>query len=443
MTYLATEMLLYLLSAAIIGLVLGWLIWGSGQRRKLRALRHDLMATIEAEREAHHETKLLLDDAENATREAVEEAKADAKRSLAELRQTVDAERQAAQEAYTALEKMRAEMDEAVQAGQASGQEAVDQAMRAANAEKAAAADAIAKEAQSRAQIEELRLLIGAEKLAAESARSELARTRAEMEAKLNAERAAHEQAKLALDDIRSTLSRTLGPAALDLAGTAGNGDAGSPPASEATGWNGDAGRTDRTGPGTAGGRSSSFSMMTDMATAGEALNNPDLDEADIEDREEMNLDLSPTIDTEPAQEPDPAVTTDSDMDETVEVVDPAPPPPSDRIELRPLPLDSAKPERPAMFLDRQPDDVDDLQKIDGISLEIERRLHSAGCYLYRQLAELSPKDIDWLASEIGVTTYQIAADRWVEQAKSLNTNDESEKGTIFLQEKDRENAAG
>ncbi|MGI9504952.1 MAG: hypothetical protein ACR2RE_18055, partial [Geminicoccaceae bacterium] len=61
MTYLATEMLLYLLSTALIGLVLGWLIWGSRQRRKLGQLRADLMGALESERAAHQEVRIALD----------------------------------------------------------------------------------------------------------------------------------------------------------------------------------------------------------------------------------------------------------------------------------------------------------------------------------------------------------------------------------------------
>ena len=85
---------------------------------------------------------------------------------------------------------------------------------------------------------------------------------------------------------------------------------------------------------------SSPFSMMTDMAAAGEALNNPDLDEADIEDREDPSLDLSSTIEAEPV----PAL--DLGIQEAVEVVDPSPQPSPERIELKPLPIEPASHER-------------------------------------------------------------------------------------------------
>ena len=346
MTYLATEMLLYLLAAAVIGLVLGWLIFGLGSGRKLSALRGNLMATVEMEREAHQETKRLLDDAQGKMGEAVTAARADADRSLAELKKTVDAERLAAKETEAELERMRGEMEEALQQGRTSGQEAIDQAMHAANAEKAAASLAMAKEAQLRAQLEELRLLIGAEKLAAESARSELKKLRADMQAKLEAERAAGEQAKIALDDIQSTLARTLGPVALgiteqdvDASTAAISGDGARPLSlgrSQAEGVAGSSSGRDNPSP---------FSMMTDMAAAGEALNNPDLYEADIEDREDPSLDLSSTIESGSASLPE------FEAQEEVEVVDPTPPPAApERIELKSLPMKPTSQELPPII---------------------------------------------------------------------------------------------
>lgn len=438
MTYLATEMLLYLLSAAVIGIVLGWMIWGAGRRQKIGAMRRDLMTMVESEKTAHRETKRQLDDAEAKRAEAVEVAKADANRSLAELRQTVDAERLSAREAQIELERVRAEKEEAIQEGRASGQEAVDQAMHAANAEKAAAAEALARETQSRAQIEELRLLIGAEKLAAESARAELQQMRTNMQAELETERSVHGQAKIALEDIRSTLARTLGAGALDFTAKSGDASAASSPGNGAD--QGDQGRS-RPAAMSAGdperSQPASFIARTDMAAAGDALNNPDLDEADIEDREDLRLDLSSTIQSEP------------EPGETAEDVDPPPllpPPIPDRIQLsRPLPVEPARTGRPATFSDRRPDDVDDLKAIDGISPELERRLHDNGCYRYRQLADLAQRDIDWLARSIGVTASQIAADRWVEQAKGLRLADRAvtDDEPAIVDPVDRENAAG
>ena len=406
MTYLATEMLLYLLSTMVIGLILGWLIWGAGRRRKLDGLRSDLVAVIEQEKVAHHQTRLSLDEAETKSQKAIEAARAEAGRSLAELSESLDTERSAAEEARAELEQVRAGMEETIQEGRASVQATIDQAMETANAERSAASEAMTREAQSRAQIEELRLLIGAEKLAAESARSELEQTRASMQAELETERVAHEQARNALNDIRSTLARTLGSGALDLPG--GNA---SDAAADTTGeFTRAASMT--TSPPAGRGMTTPFSMMTDMAAAGDALNNPDLDEADIEDQEGVSLDLSATI--EKNTDPDSIA---------------FPSPTSDPIER----------ERPAIFQDQSPDDGDDLQAIDGIDPEIERSLHDSGCYRYSQLADLTSEDIAWLAEEIGLSSDQVASDCWVEQAKSLR----SEAEAALTASDDRQNATG
>lgn len=389
MTYLATEMLLYLLSTGVIGLILGWLIWGVGRRRKLNAQRSTLNSMIEQEKTAHHQTRLLLDDAESKAEKALQTAKADARRSLAGLQERFDTERDSAEEARDELQQMRAGMEKAVEEERASVRATVDEAMKTADTEKAAAFEATAREAQSRAQIEELRLLIGAEKLAAESARTELDGIRSRMQAKLDAERAAHEQARTALNDIQSTLARTLSSGALDPA----DGNAGA--------FAENAGSANVETPVAA-----PFNLMADIKTADDGLNDPDLDAADIEDREEVGLGLPSTIET----------------NTTPETSDQAFASPPEPIGLRYLPSTSDERQRPAIFLDQRPDDVEDLQAIDGISPEIERRLHACGCYRYGQLADLASDDITWLAEETGLSSYQIAADRWVEQAKSLRS---------------------
>ncbi|MEM7043642.1 MAG: hypothetical protein AAF543_12600 [Pseudomonadota bacterium] len=405
MTYLATEMLFYLAAAAVIGFVMGWLIWGLGQRRKLQALRSDLTVMVDAEREAHQQTRLSLDQADAQAKVAIQAAKA-------------EAERDAARQAKAAIDRAEAEIANAVERGRAANQDVVDEALKTANAEKAAASEALAREAQSRAQIEELRLLIGAEKLAAESARAELEEARSTMQGSLDAERAAHQQAKTALDDIRSTLAKTLGSAALGLAGDSGQATVPS---------TGNAGGIDGFKPTQE--PKAAFGMMTDIAAAGEALNNPDLDEADIEDREDLSLDLSSPIDVEP----------DVEMGDNVE---PLPSTANDRIELRPQANGQEQTDRPTVFLDQRPDDVDDLQAIDGIDPDVERRLHENGCYHYHQLAGLMPTDIDWLASKIGLSSDRIAAEAWVDQAKKLGQKAESDKGAIFFSSEDRRNAA-
>lgn len=402
MTYLATEMLLYLLAAAVIGLVLGWLFWG-GRGRQLKTLHSDL----EAAEAAHRETKFRLDGADAQTRTAIQKVKVEMNKSLAELKHTVEAERIATKQAEAALGQLRADVEIAKRKSRATNQEALDLANQAAFAERAAAAEAHAKEAQSRAQLEELRLLVGAEKLAAESARAELSEARASMEAKLEAEREHHKQAKIALDDIRSTLARTFGEGALTLGGGLAT-SAGLQGLSATDGGSADDNPTEEA---SVSADMTSFQVEADrpaavMTDTGADLD--DLDEADIEDWEDDSLDLPPTID--PNLE-----TPEADI---------AAPAKLERVELRPIMDEPAKAQRPTILFDRQPDDIDDLKAIVGISEDLERRLHQLGLYHYRQLASFSQQDVDWLARSIDVTPYQIMADRWVEQAKDLQHQD-------------------
>ena len=277
--------------------------------------------------------------------------------------------------------------------------------------------------------------MIGAEKLAAESARNELEETRSSLRAELETERAAHEQAKIALNDIRSTLARTLGAGALDLAGDGGNAQDQPSPAGAIFGQPEDSSRANGlTGPSAVA--ATAFNMMTDMTAAGDALNNPDLDEADIEDREGVSLDLPSTIDGVEMQ-------TDLEKEESDSADDDAA---SSQQPLggmfRPLSTETLERKRPTAFLDQRPDNVDDLLAIDGISPEIEGRLNDCGCYQYGQLADLTSEDVAWLAEEIGLSSFQIAADRWVEQAKELSVDNGIEDKQAIVEPIDRQNAA-
>ncbi|MEM8949645.1 MAG: hypothetical protein AAGC99_09965 [Pseudomonadota bacterium] len=431
MTYLATEMLLYMLSTALIGLILGWMIWGLGQRRRLRGLRDELTAVIEQEKDAHDQTRKFLEESEANGKKALKAAALDANRSMNELKETIEAERLSVRDVQSELESVRAGIDATIEADRASVQANIDQAIETANAERAAASEAMAKEAQSRAQIEELRLLIGAEKLAAENARAELEDMRRSLSAELETERTAHEQAKIALNDIRSTLARTLGASTFDVAGDGGAAQDTSSSANavfgqaeeaeQANGLNGSSARA-----------ATAFNMMTDVAAAGDALNNPDLDEADIEDREGVSLDLPSTIET---------VEMPAEGDHGGD--DSAPPKPPHGGMFRPTPTEAIERKRPMAFLDQRPDDIDDLLAIDGISPEIEGRLHDCGCYRYDQLADLSTEDIAWLADEIGLSSFQIASDRWIEQAKALGPEKDAKDDHEVVEESDRQNATG
>lgn len=427
MIYLATEIVLYLLAAAFIGLFCGWVIWGVGRRKQFRAIRENLASSLDSEMAAHQETRLALADADDRLKIAVEQAKTDAVRSLGELKPMIEDERKRADTAEAELAVLRGEFEEATRQGKASDQSAIDDALRAANVEKAAAAAALAKEAQSRAQIEELRLLIGAEKLAAENARSELAQMSAGMQAELDAERALHQKAKHALHDIRSTLAKTFGEEAANMvAGTASvadNARVESPEETKASGI-------------TLGqqGKATAVNMMTDIAAAGDALNNPDHDEADSEDREDLGLDLSPNVTLGSETTLNVEVSKNADEDDVQIRAVP------DRIELRPVPGTPVTLSRPSSLLTERPDDADDLQRIEGITEDIEERLNQNGCYYFRQLADMTESDLDWLAQAIQVNADQISDDRWIDQAKSLSPDHESTDNLKLVELPDRTN---
>jgi len=418
-TYLATEMLLYLLSTALIGFVLGWLIWGIGQRRKISRLRADLVGALESERASHQEVRIALDSAEAKTKKAVRAAESSADRALGDMQQAVETERMKTEEAESALNQMRMNLEETIQQSRVSGQQALNQAMQAVESEKAMAADAIAKEAQSRAQNEELRLLIGTERRAAETARAELEDYRADMQALMGAERDEHRRAKIALADIRSALTRTLGADTLSAIVDDGPGEHSQSDPAAALSFKEDSSPIPS-------------NPETNRGVVDEALDAPTLDEIDIEDREDPDLTLPPTIET--ALEPGP----DVEPSNGIELVDP-PSQPGETIELKPVQAELIGLNRPALFNEQRSDNVDNLQAIEGIGSEIERRLHENGCYRYRQLAELTSDDMDWLAQAIDVPPYQINADRWIEQAKTLQSGPGHDGA--YSNSADRENA--
>lgn len=66
------------------------------------------------------------------------------------------------------------------------------------------------------------------------------------------------------------------------------------------------------------------------------------------------------------------------------------------------------------------PDDADNLQVIDGIDSMVERRLHAAGIYRFKQLAQLTPDDVYLLNEIIEFFPGRIQRDNWVGQAKTL-----------------------
>lgn len=75
----------------------------------------------------------------------------------------------------------------------------------------------------------------------------------------------------------------------------------------------------------------------------------------------------------------------------------------------------------PGGLLSERPTETDRLQAISGIGPVIERVLNGLGIYRFRQLARLTPDNIEWLASRIGWFPQRIQRDDWVGQARRLH----------------------
>jgi len=75
---------------------------------------------------------------------------------------------------------------------------------------------------------------------------------------------------------------------------------------------------------------------------------------------------------------------------------------------------------RPATLFDRRPDVVDDLKEVKGIGPVMERILNENGCYHFKQLANFSKRDIEWISAALGSFPDRIERDDWVSQAQTL-----------------------
>lgn len=75
---------------------------------------------------------------------------------------------------------------------------------------------------------------------------------------------------------------------------------------------------------------------------------------------------------------------------------------------------------KPATLFDRRPDIVDDLKEVKGIGPVMEGILNENGCYHFKQLANFSSRDIEWISAALGSFPDRIARDEWVDQAQTL-----------------------
>ena len=72
------------------------------------------------------------------------------------------------------------------------------------------------------------------------------------------------------------------------------------------------------------------------------------------------------------------------------------------------------------------PSDIDELKRIKGIGPVIERTLNDLGIYQFKQIAEFSRDNIDWVEGYLSFPG-RIGREEWVSQARDLAAGKETE----------------
>jgi len=67
------------------------------------------------------------------------------------------------------------------------------------------------------------------------------------------------------------------------------------------------------------------------------------------------------------------------------------------------------------------PDSPDELKAISGLGPALESKLRAAGITSYRQIAELSPADVDRVETDVINSAGRIMRENWIGQAKELH----------------------
>ncbi len=437
MTYLAMEMSLYLASTALIGLCLGWLIWGQGRSRHIGKVRSEMAAAVEAERGRAEEASLELQDADAKLDRLLEAERSSAAKVLTETQQLLETEKQAASQARMEISQLRADMDEAINVEKASAAHAIQEAMREAEKEKTAAQNAEIRETQVRSELEELRLMAGAEKLAAQSARAELSQIRMEMQQALDAERDASGQARRALDDIRGTLARTFGEPAGIISSVAvplENAASETAEISETIAvdehdddddfFDGIDDFNETVDPAafdtsaTLSGIDIKPGLAFDVEDEASSSTNGTRQDGVLERADDLNRELGvepiTSANGEDPQGTEPQVDASSSTPQ-LHLLKPSDGEPSI------VSNGSGNLSKPSSLYEKRPDEVDALQEIDGIDSDIEMLLNEQGCYQFKQLAEFSESDIEWLAqamTSMPDLKERMERDGWLEQAR-------------------------
>ena len=323
MTYLISQLWLYLLCAGLLGLLLGWVIWGWFGRRKITTLR----AKFE-------QSRLSLTRGFEEDRAALEEQKVAAFRARDEALETKDT-----------VEAIRNNLTQKLQAKQA--------AMAGAET----ATNAAHREAEE-ARAEITRLQMAAANSNEQAVKAEVERVRQSMQRTLDEERNAKDAARAELTRLTSS-EREAKDQVLRLQSRL---------AATPTAGQGSAADSDR--------------LRRELEQARQRQR--ELEEELAKLRAQLN------------------------QHETISVKKPAP---------QKFTTDAP---RPASLFDRRPDTVDDLKEIKGIGPVMERVLNENGCYHFKQLANFSKRDIEWISAALGSFPDRIERDEWVRQAQSL-----------------------
>ena len=454
MTYLAVEMSLYLASAAVIGVALGWLFWGQSRHRQIAKLHREMTSALEEERRVSDDARHDLRQVKANLDRARETEKTNTAKAVAEVQQLLELEKLAASTAKAEAEQLRSDMDTALSAERASASNALREAVGRAERLEFEIDLAKSRETQVRAELEELRLMAGAEKLAAQSARSEAEHMRQSMQASLDAERATSADALQALSDIQTTLARTLGAGAPSLDAVTAR------PEQQKAEATSPSSLLEIDVPSTDDGESPTSEAdieqkeAASQSTAGQAVMLSGIDvtpgtsfdvreEAVVANDEPQPASalaettgtfLTPVAkdaeSTNIEQDPEPASNDNiNDENGTLSLPETAPCQPDHAGEPPTSPSTSPKPD---LLYEERPENVDNLREIEGIDADLEKLLNAHGCYQFKQLARLSPDDVDWLALHIlSVPDLKdrIAREGWIDKARELQAKRHLELG--------------
>lgn len=75
--------------------------------------------------------------------------------------------------------------------------------------------------------------------------------------------------------------------------------------------------------------------------------------------------------------------------------------------------------DKPSALFDSAPEKVDDLKRIKGVGIVLEKTLNDLGIYQFAQVAKFDKKTIEWIDERLKFKG-RIERDNWVSQAKKI-----------------------